>query len=325
MPGGIEVKWFRGSGYSVRGEGEEKVLAWQPKLPASHWAGKYGEETPVTALPPKDRAKWRAAVNGPGVYTLEEGNLPGFCSSLLNAIDEESIVNHVQHYGLLGLLWAYREEGTQVVDTRLSVSSFPLGGMPLQLFLGTPPQELTRELMQRYGESLPLFLDAVNRFRSFATACLQGHQPKATLAAPVTIHYSAKGNPYWLPKAVTPLEMAYVHLPMLLAEGWPLRLCNCGRFFQHNKKVRCPSCDQVNNAEKQRKVRQMQKACRYVILRGIEVGEAAKQSGVSQERLLARLEDYVMMDAMDVGARINSTRYEAIEDWQEKFYHQARG
>ncbi|TDA70636.1 MAG: hypothetical protein D9V47_00040 [Clostridia bacterium] len=322
------MRWFRGSGYSVtkgeRQEREEKVLAWQPRLPVDRWVKKYGEEAPVTVLPPEEKAKLHAAL-APEVYTLAESSLPEFCLSLLNATDEESAVKHVQQYGLLGLLWAYREENTLLVDTRLAaVDAFPLEGKLVQFLLGISPQEVTQDAMRPYVEPLPVFLDAVKRFRVFAMVRLHGRQPKITLTAPVVIHYSAKGKPYWLPEATTPLEMAYACLPMLLAEGMPLRLCACGQFFLHCKKVRCPSCDGANNAAKQRKVRQLQKACRYVILRGMEVGEAAKTVGVPQERLLAWLERFKGRDAVDIGESIKTNRYDAIEEWQRKFFSPSR-
>lgn len=309
------MQWVRGPGYTVKEIGGEIFLTWATKILTRGWLGKYEAKADVTALSQKDKRRLQRALSGPETYDLEKEANQDFLLLLLNATTEERLVSFARQYGPLGILWVYKDETSPFVNRSLkSVSLFSVAHPRLRPEWSEQP---SLEFLRQYAEPVRLSLDAAQRLRRFALACIQGRPPEITLNGPAIIHYSNK-KPYWLPQARTPLELAYSRLPMLLAEGIPLRLCNCGEFFIHRKKIRCPDCDSQKNAAKQKEVRKLQKACRLAILKGYPVGVAAQQAGVSIERVENWLARFADMQDWEVGERLKTTRYEAIKKWQEE-------
>jgi hypothetical protein len=264
------MQWFRAGRYTLKTVAGEKFIY---PVPTKFKGGDLKEHI---------------LLGGGVVYQVDDVR-KDLILDFLNITSVDDVMAFASKYGLLGLYWYYQRVDN--IPLRLMNSSLEdiFGGEVSKTLiicrnvgLESPPLDIWRY----YREPAGLILREAKKYRDFAKKLLRGESP-GEMAAVTHITFVG-GRPYWVPDAATLIEYIYTWLPILLAEGHPLRVCEnekCSRFFVDRKSRHCST--KCKNRQNQRESRQ-----RETIIdrlgRGMSLEEAA--AGLDMEKVRKWLE-----------------------------------
>lgn len=232
------MQWVRAADYCIRrgaGSGEEYIVPLCGRLPdmvidphkvPPEWRGVQPLERPVRFFRGAEKVK-RYLVNRGFMGYDAEPVKHDLLLALLNAKTANDALSFARRFGLLGLYWWYAEDEERLPLAEVERYVAIKANSPFR-FLARPPLN-NGALMLRYVERVGTFLREARRFQGWASELLAGRaSPNFWVRASLSFH---DGKPAWIPETTTLLGYCYAVLPILLAQGWPLRRC---------KNERCP-------------------------------------------------------------------------------------
>lgn len=272
------MQWIRASSYRIKSvNGENFIVPIRKKIKKSSI-----EEVKKDLI-------WK----GCQLYNVDEYRQEAVLD-FLNVREEKGALEFTKKFGPLGLYWYFTGAGFENVPLRVFEG-------PLEQVYWTNSGK-SHEVLQKLGIEKPLMneggsywldyreplkavIDESKRFLLYYAMLKKNNKPKMTL--PAKIEFMGE-KPYWVPDTTTLIEYLYAWLPVLMANGLNLRLCeneNCRKYFIGRKKHCTEAC---KNAQNQREKRQRETIMRR-LGKGMSLEEAA--AGYDMEKVKAWLEE----------------------------------